>query len=67
MGSLGYGQGYEYAHDAEGGFVAARNLPEALGNPSLYEPSESGAEAETAAQLRDWRQRREAARSDEQD
>ena len=31
MKSMGYGEGYAYPHDAPGGFVSTRNLPEALG------------------------------------
>ena len=30
MKGLGYGRDYEYPHDAEGGFVAARNLPDGI-------------------------------------
>jgi len=65
MGSLGYGRGYEYAHDAPDGFVAARNLPDALGDATLYHPGDEGAEAKIATRLRAWRQRREAARRSE--
>jgi putative ATPase len=55
----GYGRDYRYPHDAADAFVAERNLPDALGDARFYEPTERGAEAEIAARLRDWRERRE--------
>ena len=58
MKSMGYGEGYAYPHDAPGGFVSTRNLPEALGNPRFYEPAEEAGEAEIARRLATWRQRR---------
>jgi putative ATPase len=59
MKELGYGRDYSYPHDEPDQFVAARNLPEALGNPSYYQPSDIGHESELAARLARWRQRRE--------
>jgi len=67
MKSLGYGEGYEYAHDAEDHFVAARNLPDALGDRAFYQPGEAGAEADLARRLREWRARRDAARRETPD
>jgi putative ATPase len=61
MQRFGYGRGYEYPHDAPDAFVAAPNLPPELGDPRFYEPGEAGAEAEIAARLRRWRERRAAA------
>jgi putative ATPase len=58
MKELGYGEGYEYPHDAPDGFVAARNLPEELGDLRFYEPKEVGQEQEAAERLRVWRGRR---------
>src|SRR5262249_34673939 len=49
MRHLGYGEGYEYAHDAPDAFVAAPNLPEALGNAEFYAPTERGAERAVVA------------------
>ncbi len=54
----GYGAGYEYAHDAPDAFVAARNLPSAVGDEPLYVPTEHGAEGEIKARLDAWRARR---------
>ncbi len=45
MKDLGYGEGYKYAHDFEGGFVYQQNLPEALEGKVYYEPTDRGAEA----------------------
>ena len=58
MKEQGYGRGYRYPHDEPDAFVEARNLPEALGEVSFYEPTERGAEAQIAARLREWRKRR---------
>lgn len=45
MKSLGYGEGYQYPHDFEGGVVkGVRYLPEELGDVKFYEPSQIGFE-----------------------
>lgn len=41
---LGYGAGYQYAHDGDKGWTDQKFLPEALGAISFYEPSERGYE-----------------------
>jgi putative ATPase len=58
MKAEGYGAGYEYAHDAPDAFVAARNLPEAIGDEPFYEPTGRGAEQAIAERLAAWRERR---------
>jgi putative ATPase len=58
MKGMGYGRDYEYAHNAPDRFVAARNLPDELGQAAFYEPTREGAEAEIAERLAEWRQRR---------
>jgi putative ATPase len=58
MKGLGYGRGYEYPHDAPGGFVAARNLPDEVGEGRFYEPTEEGAERAIAERLGELRSRR---------
>jgi len=60
MKQMGYGAEYRYPHSAEDRFVAARNLPDALGEAQFYEPSREGAEALIADRLSDWRRRRAA-------
>jgi putative ATPase len=56
---LGYGRDYEYPHDAAGGFVAARNLPDGVPPARFYEPTREGSEAEIADRLAEWRRRRD--------
>jgi len=58
MKGMGYGRDYVYPHNEPGQLVAARNLPEALGQPTFYEPSREGAESEIARRLADWREQR---------
>ncbi|MDH3521801.1 MAG: replication-associated recombination protein A, partial [Myxococcales bacterium] len=60
MKEMGYGADYAYPHDAPDRFVAARNLPEALGDAHFYEPTHEGAEAPLAERLAAWRRRRAA-------
>jgi putative ATPase len=52
--ALGYGQGYQYAHDYAGAHVAQRYLPAGV-DERFYEPGEQGYEREIAARLRRWR------------
>jgi putative ATPase len=58
MKELGYGRDYRYAHDAPEAFVPYPNLPEALGDPTWYEPKSAGAEREMAERLAALRARR---------
>jgi putative ATPase len=57
MKEEGYGAGYKYAHDFEGGVVAGETyLPDALVGEKLYEPVERGEEMrikERLARLRE--------------
>src|SRR5262249_53935017 len=62
MRDLGYGRDYRYPHAEADAFVAARNLPQPLGDARFYEPTERGAEAALAERLRTWRARRETER-----
>jgi putative ATPase len=68
MAGLGYGRGYQYAHDAPDARVAQEHLPEALSGRIYYRPTDRGAEqamAERLRQWREWRQRhRDASGSD---
>ncbi len=58
MKGMGYGRDYVYPHNEPGQLVAARNLPEALGQPTFYEPNREGAESEIARRLAEWREQR---------
>jgi putative ATPase len=54
MKHLGYGAGYRYAHDEEGGIADQQHLPDELAGRRFYEPRESGLEAEIARRMREW-------------
>jgi putative ATPase len=49
--AMGYGSGYRYAHDHEGGVVEQEHLPESLAGHRYYDPSDIGAEREIAERL----------------
>jgi len=48
---LGHGDGYRYPHDHPGHVVAQEYFPPELGERTLYEPTDQGAEAEVAERL----------------
>jgi putative ATPase len=50
--SFGHGEGYQYAHDYEGGFVPQSYLPEGR---RYYTPARIGAESRIADRLEFWR------------
>jgi putative ATPase len=53
MREEGYGEGYRYAHDEEGGVAAGETyLPEELTGARFYEPTERGYEKTIAERLR---------------
>jgi putative ATPase len=54
--SMGFGTGYRYAHDHEGGIVAQEHLPASLAGHHYYEPSEHGAEREVGERLNSIRE-----------
>ena len=52
MKNLGYGEGYRYAHDEEGGYAAGeRYLPDGMEPPGWYEPTDRGLEAKIRDKL----------------
>jgi putative ATPase len=55
MRDLGYGTGYQYAHDAPDARVDQEHLPDALRGRQYYRPTDRGLEAEVARRLADWR------------
>jgi putative ATPase len=63
MAHLGYGRGYQYAHDAPDALVSQEHLPDALRGRVYYRPTDRGAERELADRLRKWREWREAHRA----
>ncbi|HUQ07495.1 MAG TPA: replication-associated recombination protein A [Kofleriaceae bacterium] len=49
--TMGHGQGYKYPHDFEGAYVPADYLPAELIGTPIYQPTDSGYEAELKARL----------------
>jgi putative ATPase len=64
MRDLGYGRGYQYAHDAPDARVDQVHLPEALRARAYYQPTDRGLEAEVGRRLAEWRRWRAARRTD---
>jgi putative ATPase len=63
MKSLGYGNGYKYAHDYEDAQVAQDHLPDELRGRRYYRPTERGYEARLGQRMEEWaRRRKEQAR-----
>ena len=58
MKSLGYGDGYAYDHDVEGGVSGQNYFPEGMERRRFYEPKPIGAEAKVRERLEAWSQRR---------
>lgn len=59
MKGLGYGKGYQYDHDAEGGIALDQQcLPDELVGTVFYEPVERGLELQLREKLLDLRKRR---------
>jgi putative ATPase len=61
MKELGYGAGYQYAHDAPEAYIPQEYLPETLRGTEFYEPGPFGFEREIAKRLAWWAERRERA------
>jgi putative ATPase len=60
MKDIGYGAGYEYDHDAEGGFSGADYWPEEMGSQTYYRPTDRGFEKRIAERLAWWDEQRKA-------
>ncbi|WP_099866576.1 replication-associated recombination protein A [Pararhizobium haloflavum] len=58
MKSEGYGQGYEYDHDAPDAFSGQTYLPDPLSGTTFYDPPERGFEREIRKRLDFWAARR---------
>jgi putative ATPase len=55
MGNLGYGKGYQYAHDNEEKVTDMTCLPESLAGRSYYKPTDQGFEARIRQRLEEIR------------
>lgn len=63
MKSEGYGAGYEYDHDADGGVSGQNYFPDEMNDrPVFYEPKDIGREAAIRERLDRWRAKRAARR-----
>jgi putative ATPase len=62
MKSIGYGKGYEYAHDYEDRLTAMQCLPEKLAERTYYRPSGEGFEKELRSRYEEIRRRKEQLR-----
>ena len=54
MKELGYGKGYQYAHNAPEAYIPQEYLPEELRGRVFYEPGPFGFEKEVAKRLQWW-------------
>jgi len=62
MKNLGYGQGYQYAHDYDAGIIDQQHLPDELAGVVYYHPSTMGEEARIKARLESWERHRKRKR-----
>ena len=66
MKGLGYGEGYRYAHDEEGGHAAGeRYLPDGMDAPGWYAPTDRGLEQKIRDKLAWMRDRDRKARGED--
>jgi len=54
MKDLGYGKGYAYDHDVEGGFSGQDYFPEEMRRRTFYQPKGEGTEARIKERLERW-------------
>lgn len=60
MKELGYGKGYEYAHDTEDKLTHMQCMPDSLKDRTYYHPTEQGDEKKAAERLEEIRKFRES-------
>jgi putative ATPase len=58
MKQIGYGRGYQYDHDSDGGFSGDNYWPEGMEPRSLYEPTDRGFEKKVAERIAWWEEQR---------
>lgn len=58
MKQIGYGKGYQYDHDAEGGFSGDNYWPEEMTPQTFYEPTDRGFEKRVAERIAWWEEQR---------
>lgn len=58
MKDLGYGKGYQYAHDYEGNFISTEFLPDKISETKFYDPGNNPREEELRKYLRGlWKEK----------
>ena len=60
MKQIGYGKGYQYDHDAEGGFSGDNYWPEEMQPQIFYTPTDRGLEKRIAERMAWWEEQRHA-------
>jgi putative ATPase len=65
MKELGYGKGYQYAHDAPEAYIPQEYLPEALRGKRFYEPGAFAFEKEIAKRMAWWEELRRRSTTEE--
>ena len=60
MKGLGYGKGYQYAHDAEAKITDMQCLPESLHDREYYRPTNEGVEKRIRERLAEIKRLRDA-------
>jgi putative ATPase len=64
MKNLGYGKGYQYAHDQEDKLTAMTCLPESLAGKTYYHPTDQGFEARLRQRLEEIRRIKDKRKSE---
>ena len=59
MKDQGYGKGYQYDHDVEGGFSGQNYFPDDMNREEFYEPKGDGFEKGIKERVDDWNKRRD--------
>jgi len=60
MKNEGYGAGYEYDHNSEGGVSGQNYFPDGVAREDYYQPTDRGLEGEIRERLTAWRKLRDA-------
>ena len=67
MKDLGYGKGYQYAHDLDGKVADMQCLPDNLKNRSYYHPTHEGVERRIRERIEEIRKKRSTANAPEEE
>ncbi len=67
MKNLGYGKGYQYAHDLENKVANMQCLPDSLKHRTYYQPTNEGVEKRLRERIEELRRKRQVQKADEPD